>query len=104
MEPDDELARLAATLGEQARGEDLARLIQLARGQGARALLAALDAEGEISPCGQDCGWEGPWAVASTLWPAVRERLLGEDYVPAAQRGAAEEEARLRPSPPNRRP
>jgi hypothetical protein len=75
------------------------RLVAAARLAGARALFATLDAEGEVRPCGQGCGWEGPWAVESTLWPADRERLLGAAYQPPAQLAEAEELARLRPAP-----
>ncbi len=75
------------------------RLVAAARLAGARALFGTLDAEGDVRPCGQGCGWEGPWAVESTLWPADRERLLGAAYQPPVQLAEAEELAHLRPAP-----
>ncbi len=103
-EIDVELERLiaaarAATAGKPESAALIDQLVAAARLAGARALFATLDAEGEIRPCGQGCGWEGPWAVESTLWPADRERLLGAAYQPPAQFAEAEELARLRPAP-----
>ncbi len=97
-EHDDELERLIAAIGHAASPELIARLVATARQAGARALFAALDAEGDVRPCGQGCGWEGPWSVDSTLWPADRERLLGVAYRSPAQLAEAEELARLRPA------
>lgn len=99
-----ELERLIAAVRAAAAGTPespapIDRLVAAARRAGARALFAALDAEGDVRPCGQGCGWEGPWAVESTLWPADRERLLGAAYQPPAQLAEAEELARLRPAP-----
>jgi hypothetical protein len=98
-ERDDEMEGLIAAAGEAATPELIARLVERARQSGARALFTALDREGDVRPCGQGCGWEGPWSVESTLWPADRERLLGAEYRPAAQLAEAEELARLRPAP-----
>ncbi|HLZ73180.1 MAG TPA: hypothetical protein VKV26_25020 [Dehalococcoidia bacterium] len=94
-----ELERLIAAAGRLAPPELVARLVTAARREGARALFAALDAEGDLRPCGQGCGWEGPWALETTLWPADRERLLGDAYQAPAQLAEAEELARLRPAP-----
>jgi|SRR5581483_1638861 len=99
-----DLERLIAAAREATGGAPesaalIGRLADAARRVGARALFAALDREGDVRPCGQGCGWEGPWAVESTLWPADRERLLGAAYRPPAQLAEAEELARLRPAP-----
>ncbi len=94
---DQELAELESELRRSIPGEALERLIVLAAFAGARRLLEALDREGRIQPCGQGCGWEGPWSLDTTLWPADRERLLGERYQPPAEQAEREEQARLRP-------
>jgi hypothetical protein len=91
-------AACAAAAGSAEQSALIGRLVVAARRAGAQALVAALDAEGEVRPCGQGCGWEGPWSVESTLWPADRERLLGATYQPPAQTAEAEELARLQPA------
>ncbi|MHB8574948.1 MAG: hypothetical protein ACYDCQ_06395 [Dehalococcoidia bacterium] len=91
----DELEQIRAKLRGLVPDELVEQLIQVAQRAGARRLLEALDDEGRIEPCGQGCGWEGPWAIDSTLWPADRERLLGGAYVAPAQTTAAEELQRL---------
>src|SRR5579884_2954345 len=91
----DELTRLRRELGGVVPAEMLERLVQAALRAGARRLLQALEDEGRIEPCGQGCGWEGPWAIDSVLWPAERERLLGEGYVTRTQAGDADERRRL---------
>lgn len=103
-ETETELEQLIAAVREHGRetpgwAARIDRLVALARTAGARALFAALDGEGKVHPCGQGCGWEGPWAIDSTLWPAERERLLGAAYQAPAQLAETEELARLRPAP-----
>jgi hypothetical protein len=92
---DDELGVVQAQLAALAPASLVERLLALARQDGARSLLQALDAEGRIAPCGQGCGWEGPWSIDTTLWPPERERLLGATYRPPAQEAEAEERLRL---------
>jgi hypothetical protein len=95
----DELQRALAAARDELRAtagpELVERLIALARRDGARRLFEALDAEGRIVPCGQGCGWEGPWAIDSTLWPADRDRILGDGYRAPAQFAELEEQERL---------
>jgi hypothetical protein len=96
---DQEQTRLLDALDGLAPADALDRLTALAARAGARRLLETLDREGGIRPCGQGCGWEGAWSADSTLWPADRERSLGERSVPLspAEQAEQEEQARLRP-------
>lgn len=96
----NDAAELAALRAQLAPAALVERLLLLAGRAGARRLLEVLDAEGRIVPCGQGCGWEGPWAIDTTLWPADRERLLGPAYRPPAQEADTEEQARLSPDRP----
>jgi hypothetical protein len=96
---DQEQTRLLDALDGLAPADALDRLTALAARAGARRLLETLDREGGIRPCGQGCGWERAWSADSTLWPADRERSLGERSVPLSptEQAEQEEKARLRP-------